>query len=75
MIIFWLESSLQIKRSMGIARGKTDKVDSVRIATYTLDYQIKIIEWTPKTKNIERLSLLVSHRDRLVKKSSILKSP
>ena len=30
----WLESSLQIKRSLGIQRGKNDKIDSFRIATY-----------------------------------------
>ena len=30
----WLESSLRIKRSLGLQRGKSDKIDSVRISEY-----------------------------------------
>ena len=63
----WVESALQIKRSIGIQRGKNDKIDALRIATYALDFQRKARLWKPKTKNIERLELLLSHRDRLVK--------
>ena len=28
----WLESSLRIKRSLGLQRGKSDKIDAVRIS-------------------------------------------
>jgi transposase len=28
----WIESSLQIKKSLGLQRGKNDKIDSMRIA-------------------------------------------
>lgn len=36
-IAFWLESSMRIKRSMGLQRGKSDKVDAIRIAeTFTV---------------------------------------
>ena len=73
--VIWLESSLQIKRSIGITRGKTDKIDSERIAMYALDYQRRLVEWSPKPKSIERLSLLVSHRDRLVKKKQSIEVP
>lgn len=73
--VIWLESSLQIKRSIGITRGKTDKVDSARIAMYAIDYQRRIVKWSPKSKSIERLSLLVSHRDRLVKKVQSIELP
>ena len=31
-----LESSLYLKRSMGLVRGKNDKIDSLRIARYAL---------------------------------------
>ena len=30
----WLESSLRIKRSLGLQRGKSDKIDAVRISEY-----------------------------------------
>ena len=63
----WVESALQIKRSIGIQRGKNDKIDALRIASYALDFQRKARLWQPKTKNLERLELLISHRDRIVK--------
>ncbi len=31
-INIWLESAMQIKRSMGVQRGKNDKIDAQRIA-------------------------------------------
>ena len=63
----WLESALQIKRSIGVQRGKSDRIDAVRIATYSLDFQRKARLWKPTPRNIERLGLLISHRDRMVK--------
>jgi len=63
----WVESALQIKRSIGIQRGKNDKIDALRIAMYSLDFQRKAKLWKPKSKNLARLELLLSHRDRLVK--------
>ena len=63
----WVESALQIKRSLGIQRGKNDKIDALRIATYALDFQRKARLWKPKSRNLERLELLISHRDRIVK--------
>lgn len=63
----WLESALQIKRSIGVQRGKNDKIDAQRIATYAIDFQRKLRLWKPTSKNIERLGLLISHRDRMVK--------
>jgi len=63
----WVESALQIKRSIGVQRGKSDKVDAQRIAVYALDFQRKARLWKPTKQSIERLSLLISHRDRQVK--------
>ena len=63
----WLESALQIKRSMGIVRGKSDKVDARRIAVYALDFQRRAKLWSAPNASVERLALLLSHRDRLVK--------
>ncbi len=62
-----MESALQIKRSIGVQRGKNDKIDAQRIATYAIDFQRKARLWKPTSKTIERLGLLISHRDRMVK--------
>ena len=32
----WMESALHLKRSIGMIRGKNDKVDSYRIARYAM---------------------------------------
>jgi transposase len=65
--VIWLENAVQIKRSMGLQRGKDDRVDAMRIALYSLDFQRKIKIWKPSSANIERLGILISHRDRLVR--------
>ena len=63
----WMESALQIKRSSGLQRGKNDRIDALRIANYSFDFQRKARLWQPPTQSIERLGLLLSHRDRLVR--------
>ena len=63
----WLENAVQIKRSMGLQRGKDDRTDALRIARYSLDFQRRLRKWVPLDKNIEKLGILISHRDRLVK--------
>jgi len=71
----WVESALRIKRSIGLQRGKSDKVDALRIASYSLDFQRKARLWEPSNENIEQLGLLISHRDRLVKNLQSISNP
>jgi transposase len=63
----WLESGVHIRRTLGLVRGKNDKVDSSRIAmfAYTNRHQIKL--WAPPRKVIEQIAALLSQRSRLVK--------
>ncbi|WP_420583032.1 IS110 family transposase [Reichenbachiella sp.] len=63
----WLESSLHIKRSMGLVRGKTDKIDAERIAHFAFDHQreAKLIKLSHPTLN--RLKDLMRTRVRLMK--------
>jgi transposase len=63
----WLESSLQIKRSQGLVRGKSDKIDAQRIARYARLYQSKaqIVEMSVLT--LEKLKDLQANRRRLMK--------
>lgn len=71
----WAESALHIKRSMGLQRGKSDRADALRIATYCLDKQRGARLWTPTGEGIERLGLLLSHRDRLVRNLKSVRGP
>ena len=63
----WMESALQIKRSIGMIRGKDDKVDAQRIARYALLHQreAKCVNLSGVT--IERLKDLQANRSRLLK--------
>jgi transposase len=65
---------LAIKNSLGIARGKNDKVDAKRIATYT-DEKIKSISPDkPLNKRIVQLTGLLAFRKRLVRINAGLKA-
>jgi transposase len=63
----WMESSLHIKRSMGLVRGKTDKIDAGRIARYAQLHQKEahLVKMTHPT--LDRLSYLMRLRGRLLK--------
>jgi transposase len=63
----WLESSLQIKRSIGLQRGKDDKIDAQRIAKYALLHsdQANLVNLSGLT--LEKLKDLQANRNRLKK--------
>jgi transposase len=63
----WLESSLVIKRSLGLNRGKNDKVDSFRIADYSLRFTDKCLLTDDSYINFNEVKDLLANRERLVK--------
>ncbi|MBA9079410.1 IS110 family transposase [Rufibacter quisquiliarum] len=63
----WLESALQIKRSIGMARGKDDRVDAQRIARYALLHQQQAKCVNLSSVTLERLKDLQANRSRLLK--------
>lgn len=80
------ESPLKIKRSSGIVRGKTDKLDAAMIARYAWIHRDELVLSSPKKKDIQELGRLLSFREQLVKNrtgkmsslkemESLLKSP
>lgn len=71
----WIESPIQIKRSSGMQRGKSDKVDARRIALYAFRNRDIAKLWAPPRIVIQQLKKLVSSRDRLVNLNSQLKKP
>ena len=66
-LFIWLENPLQIKRSSGIKRAKTDRYDSLVIAQYACRYIDRAVAYKPAESQIESLQLLVAYRTRLVK--------
>lgn len=63
----WVESSLQIKKSSGLLRGKTDKIDSYRIALYASLYGFRAKTAETEDKRLLHLQDLLSSRSRLLK--------
>jgi len=64
---FVLLPGLEIKRSLGIQRGKDDKIDAKRIAEYAYQKKDKITPSILPCKNILRIRRLLAQRERLVK--------
>jgi transposase len=71
-ISFTKVNALAIKRSMGLVRGKSDKIDARRIAEYGYEKRNKLIVETPASSGLQRLRLLHSTRERLVKQKTAL---
>jgi transposase len=71
----WLEMPVQIIRSLGVQRGKNDKVDAKRIAEYALLKKDKAILWEPPREVVLQIHDLLALRDRLCESRKILKTP
>jgi transposase len=67
-------SGLAAKRSMGIKRGKTDKVDAAALAEYAYRYREEITPNQPPNKALLQARRLFSLREQLVKHRAGLKS-
>jgi transposase len=71
-ISFTKVNALALKRSLGLIRGKSDKIDARRIAEYGYEKRNKLIAETPASSGLQRLQLLHSTRERLVKQKAAL---
>jgi transposase len=65
--LVWMESALQLKRSMGMTRGKSDKVDAYRIARYAMTNEDKARLVKMSNTTIQQMKDLMSNRERLAK--------
>ncbi|WKN31674.1 IS110 family transposase [Porifericola rhodea] len=74
-IPFWLESSMRIKRSMGLQRGKSDKVDALRIAEYGYRHADQAVIWQPERGVLTHLKQLVALRKRFITTKHALNVP
>lgn len=59
--------ALEIKRSIGMTRGKNDQVDAIRIATYAATHKRKLKPSKLPGKQILRVKYLLTHRSALLK--------
>ena len=62
----WLENATQIKLSIGLQRGKNDRIDSARIAEYAYRNQDKANLHQPEREAIKKLKDLNLARTRLI---------
>ncbi|KAA6327961.1 hypothetical protein EZS27_023099 [termite gut metagenome] len=64
---YWRVPALEIKRSKGICRGKSDKTDSKDIAFYALSHLHKLRLSTVSDTIIQKIRLLFSERDKIIR--------
>jgi transposase len=72
-LAIWLEHPLQIKYSLGMQRGKNDRIDAQRIAQYAYKNRDSVRLWKPTRKLITQLQHLSRLRDRLLSANNSLK--
>lgn len=61
----WVEMSLKIIWSIGVQRGKNDKVDAERIAYYAMKNADEATIYKAPSKSVEKIRKLLSLRDKL----------
>jgi transposase len=67
-------SPLHLKKSLGLVRGKNDKIDAVRIAVFILKNYAGLPQWKPSSPPIQKLKILLTERNSRIKaKSKLLK--
>lgn len=71
---FWVVPAMEIKRSLGIRRGKNDKVDARDIAYYAYSHQHKIKLYQLPETEILKLKLLQTEREKFLKALLALKT-
>lgn len=64
---YHMVSGLQVKRSLGIQRGKNDRVDARRLAEYAQSHREEIKPQRLQSPHLIRLKYLLSMRSRLVR--------
>jgi len=72
---YCLESPLQIVKSLGIKRGKTDKADSIALVKYAYIHREDIKLYTLPARILIKLKALLAYRNRMVKARKLLGTP
>ena len=64
---YFMITPYDLKRSMGIQRGKTDAVDAYRIASYAISQRHRLKAFELPTSTLRKLKALMTSRERFVK--------
>ena len=67
---FVMLSGLELKRSLGISRGKSDEIDALKIAEYTFLRRDSITQTILPEQDIIRMKRLLSLRNKLIRQRS-----
>lgn len=70
-----VEPALRIKNSLGIIRGKNDKLDAARITRYLIKNLHELKLWVPRRKIIEELASLSTLRERVIRVRTMMVTP
>ena len=73
-IAFVMEPALKIKKSLGLTRGKNDKIDSRRIALYAYEKRDSLIQTILPGEKIDKIKSLLSLREKLIKHRTAYKN-
>lgn len=71
---FYLVSGLLVKRSLGLVRGKNDKVDAVNLARFAFLHRQELKPYQLPSESVMQLKQLLSFREKLVRQCSAHKS-
>jgi transposase len=71
---YCLESPLHIKRSLGLTRGKSDKIDAFQIARFCYLHRDELVPSRTASKIMLTLRSLINERERLVRTRTIDKT-
>ncbi len=65
-IFLWMDDPTRIKNSMGLTRGKNDKIDAARIAEYACRYSDKAVRYTIEEDAMVSMKNLLADREFLL---------
>ncbi|HIE54093.1 MAG TPA: IS110 family transposase, partial [Chromatiaceae bacterium] len=71
----WLEPASNIKKSLGMVRGKNDKLDAIRIGKYAYKNSDDARLWKPRRGVINKLLHFTTLRRRLLTVKNMLTTP
>lgn len=63
---------LHLKKSLGLIRGKNDKIDALRICQYIEKNQKESVQWKPTQLVIKKMKVLITERSSRMKMKLIL---
>jgi transposase len=73
-IDFVMEPALKIKKSLGMARGKNDKVDSSRIANYASEKREKLTPTKLPGEKFDKMKSFLALREKLIRHRTAYKN-